>query len=171
MKKRKGVALITVIIVGVFTFILATTLLRTSLTATNQNVYARGVTQSNYVAFSGLNIISSYIINTNDEFLVQYNNHLNANGNDREEPFVITLEQYDEPIDPEQSKSLMYSTDVSVTSTQSSNTTGSITTTTTVYTLSSVGEYYEQESSQMSVEITETDVNGSKSFEIGKYIK
>ncbi len=97
MKKRKGASLITVLAVFVVVSILAVTIMTVYVSTVKQTTYSSQIDQLNYGAISGLNIATSYIVNTNSEFLVKYDEFLAQNSNDRTKPFPIplTMDEFD----------------------------------------------------------------------------
>ncbi len=156
MKKRKGIALISVLVLFVFITGLAIGLLGLYLSSVKQSVNVRTNEQLNYSSISGLNIVSSYVMNKNTEFLVKYNEFLANNGNDRTKPFEIPLSQDG------------YECVVSITSTYSEDNSTGVVVKTIVYTLSSESTFNEQESLPVTVEIKQTIRESNNEFEVGK---
>lgn len=72
MKKRKGVALVTVIIVFMVVFVLVTTISVLYLNSVKQNVNKKDTDQDSYTALSGLSVMVSYIVENNDTFTSKY---------------------------------------------------------------------------------------------------
>ncbi len=96
LEKRKGVALITVILLFAFTSVLAMSVLSIYMGSVKQNTKQRDYNIEEYQMYSGINIISSYIVNTNSGFLTDYNSFLE--GNTREDEFVINLDSEGVPV-------------------------------------------------------------------------
>ncbi len=157
MKKRKGVALISVLVLFVFVIGLSMALMGAYLSSVKQSSNARITDQLNYASMSGVNIVSSYIINTNAEFLTKYNEFLSSNGNNRSKPFVIELNQDN------------YELDVSVTSTFSQVTNGGVVTSTIVYHLSSVASFNGKMSLPTTLDIEQKNSEGNNKFTVGKF--
>ncbi len=157
MEKRKGVALISVLVLFAFISILAVGVLDVYLSSVKLKVNARTTDQLNYASMSGINIVSSYIINTNDEFLSKYNEFLSNNGNDRTESFDIPFSHEN------------YDCVVSITSTYDENNDTGTMVAKTVYKLSSVARYNEQDSVPTTIEIEQETTGGNSVFSVGKF--
>lgn len=93
--KKKGVALVSVMLVLVVTSILCLSLFSIYRSTFKQTLYSFEVSSVDYASLSALNVIISYITNNNAEFLSKYNAHLINNDYDRETPFCIELSQDD----------------------------------------------------------------------------
>lgn len=91
MKKRDGVALISVVLLLAIAVILSITAMLLYSNTTKQNYMARDNQQANYLAISGLNIVTQYMSDYYTDFETNYTNHLNSSGNDRTVPFEIDL--------------------------------------------------------------------------------
>lgn len=91
MKKRDGVALVSVVLLLAIAVILSITAMLLYSSTTKQNYKARDNQQANYLAISGLNIVTQYMNDYYDDFETNYTNHLTASGNDRTVPFKISL--------------------------------------------------------------------------------
>lgn len=68
MKKRKGVALISVLIVVVFTIILTLALLNVYSSSVKQKTYSNEFDKSEFAALSGLSVMVTYVTEYNTEF-------------------------------------------------------------------------------------------------------
>lgn len=95
MKKRKGSTLILVVVIIIITAILSLALFTMYRSTLRQTYYSFEATNVDYASVSALNVIASYIMNNNNEFLQKYNEHLANNNNDRTIPFHVQLEQDD----------------------------------------------------------------------------
>lgn len=104
--KKKGVALISVMVVLFVVSILCLSIFSIYRSTFKQTLYSFEVTATDYASLSALNVIISYITNNNDAFLKQYNAFLISNGDNRNDAFIIELTQDD------------LTADVSITSTQ-----------------------------------------------------
>lgn len=93
--KRKGVALLSVMIVIVITSVLCLSLFSIYRATFKQSLYSFEVKRADYLSLSAINIITSYITNNNFEFLEKYDEHLEKNGYVRSIPFCIELSQDD----------------------------------------------------------------------------
>ncbi len=154
MEKRKGVALISVIILFAFTSILAMSVLTIYNSSVKQNVAQREDSVLEYDIYSGINVIQSYIVNTNDEFLEDYNDFLK--NHNRDEEFIIDLENSGIPVS------------VSITSVKTPETDEEtdITNTKVVYTIVAKSNDTTRTKSRTST-VTQIDTDGASEFEIG----
>ncbi len=161
MKKRMGAALMSVLAVFVFVSILALAILTVYVSTVKQSAYSSTIDQLNYTAMSGLSIVSSYIVNTNDEFILAYERE---SGGDRSKPVPIPFSQNS------------YDCVVTITSTYREDNSTGLEKTETVYYLSSIARKDGIESEPVKLEVTQSTVKDLSdstgeikvTFEVGK---
>ncbi len=154
LEKRKGVALITVIVLFAFTSILAVAILSVYRNSVMQNMAQKNASVVQYEMYSGLNIIESYIINTNEEFLKDYNSFLSSH--DRDDEYIIDLSGSGVPVS------------VSITSkkTPENGDETNIENTEVVYNIVSSSND-PSEKKYFSSEVKQIDIDGVSEFEVG----
>ncbi len=146
MKKRQGVALLTVLAVMFFTFILSITILNVYLGSVRQNVSSKSYDELEYIALSGVSVMSTYIIDNNDAY---------------EKDFPSSVGYIEIPVD----------TDIATVYVEETDTDSS----TTVYNIRSVATSdTDSSTAEVSVDITRTKktTNGETNYtyDIGNYI-
>lgn len=148
MKKKRGAALITVLGLLVVVITLSIALITIYNTASKHNFVSRNHIQASLLSESGLNVFLSYLSydGNRNTFEVRYKMHLidnYPNGNDT--PLIITLNE----LDP----SALNNAILSITS-KAPTITG--TSTTRLFTVSSVGNYNGAQSNPLNVDVTWT---------------
>lgn len=146
MKKRRGAALITVLGLLVVVITLSVALITIYNTASKQNYTSRDHLQANLLAESGLNVFASYLstVENKTAFNTRYINYLNANGtNANEIPLTIALDELD--ANPNNNAVLSITSEIPTTADS---------VTTTIMTVSSVGNYNGVHSNPLNVKIT-----------------